>query len=281
MQLSVCTIALRTRPPEEAFPLLARLGYKNLDVLAYGKQAHLSRAMDKARRRQILDLARSLGLRIVSMAGSVGDKFNSDSEAERRQEVQNVKDEIDLAVEAGVAVIRVSPGDGEDLDRIMSRSLPHLKAACAYAEQKNVRMATENHSGGLAGNPDNAATLCRAVGSAYYGVIYEPGNLLGVNIDYKRGLEIQKDHIQHVHVKDGYAHFFGQKNDSFAPQRLFCTLFGMGQLDIPWIMDRLQGLGYDRFVSVEYEGCWHPEYKLPPDEEGLAQVKAYMARWLK
>ncbi len=280
MQLSVCTIALRTRPPEEAFPLLARLGYRNLDVLAYGQQAHLSRAMDRARRRQMYDLARAHGLRIVSLAGSVGGKFNSDLPEERRQEVARVREEIDLAVEAGAEVVRVSPGEGEDADRTMSRSIPHLQAAASYAEQQGVRLGMENHSGSLTGNPEAIAALCRAVGSPFLGVIYEPGNLFGINRDYKADLETQKAHVVHVHLKDGYPHYFGPKNDTFAPQRLFCTVFGEGRLDIPWILDALGRLGYDRYVSVEYEGCWHPEYQLPPDEQGLAQVKAYMARWL-
>jgi len=280
MELSVCTIALRTRSSEEAFRLLARLGYKNLDVLAYGKQAHFSKAMDKEQRRKIMNLAKSQGLRMVSLAGSVGDKFNSDVEAERRQEVQEVQDEINLAVEAGASVIRFSPGAGTDFDKIMSRSIPHIKKAAAYAEKKKIRMGMENHGGSISGNAEQAAALCRAIGSKWLGVIYEPGNLLGINRDYKKDLETQKDYVVHVHLKDGYAHFFGQKDDGFAPQRLYCTLFGKGQLDIPWIMEQLGAIGYDQFVSVEYEGCWHPEYHLPPDEEGLAQFKAYMARWL-
>ncbi len=280
MELSVCTIALRTRPPEEAFPLLARLGYRNLDVLAYGRQAHLSQAMSKDRRRQILDLAASLGQRVVSLAGSVGSRFNSDSEDERRQDVARACDEIDLAVEAGAEVIRISSGEGEDIDRTMSRSVAPLKDVAAYAERRGVRLGMENHSGSISGNAEQLAALCRAVGSAQLGVIYEPGNLFGMNRDYKRDLETQKDHVVHVHLKDGYPHYFGEQGDSFAPQRLFCTVFGQGKLDIPWIMEALGRIGYDRFVSAEYEGCWHPEYKLPPDEEGLAQVKVFMARWL-
>ena len=277
MKLSVCTIALRTRLSEEAFRLLARLGYKNLDVLAYGKQAHFSRDMDKDQRRKILNLAKSLGLRIVSFAGSVGDKFNSDVEAERCQEVQKVQDEINLAVEAGAAVIRFSPGAGEDFDKIMSRSVPHLKEVSAYAAKKKVRLGMENHSGGMSGNPDHVAALCREIGSPWFGVIYEPGNLFGMNRDYKQGLETQREYIVHVHLKDGYPHTFD--DDMYTRQRLYCTAFGRGKLDIPWIMERLQAIGYDRFVSIEYEG-WHPEYHLPPDEEGLAQAKAYLARWL-
>ncbi len=281
MQLSACTIALRTRSSEEAFRLLARLGYRNLDVFAYGKQAHFSREMEPVRRRAVLDLAKQLGLQIVAFAGSVGGKFTSDVEDERRQEIQRVQAEIDLGLEAGASIVRISPGSGEDFGKVMDRAVPYIKEVVQYAERKKIGLAMENHSGSITRDPENTAELCRTIGSRNLGVIYEPGNLLGIECDYKKALTTMKDHILHVHLKDGYAHYFGEKGDGFAPQRLFCTLFGEGQLDFQWIMDNLNAIGYNQFVSVEYEGCWHPEYHLPPDEEGLAQLKTFMARWLK
>lgn len=51
------------------------------------------------------------------------------------------------------------------------------------------------------------------------------------------------------------------------PQRLCCTLFGKGRLDIPWLINGLREINYGGNVSVEYEACWHPEYHLPPAED--------------
>lgn len=276
MKLSICSIALKDRPVSEAFRIMAETGYKNADVFASNKDTHVFRDMDKAARGHVRELAAQHGLAICSIAGGVGGGFSADSEAERESELKRVRAEIDLAVELGASVARTSPGEGEDFDKIMTRSVPYLRKAAEYAEKKKLRIGMENHTGSITANPDHTAALCREVGSSALGVIYDAGNLFGRNVDYKRGLEVMRDHIVHVHLKDGFPHYFG--NDGYAPQRLSCTLFGEGKLDIPWIMDYLASAGYGGYVSVEYEG-WHAEYNLPKAEQGLVQVRRYMEKW--
>lgn len=277
MKLAVCSIALRYKPASEAFRVMAQTGYRYADVFASNKDAHAFREMDVIARARVRELAAANRIVIGAMSGGLGRGFTADIEAEREKELDLVKMEIDLAIEIGAPVARIAPGDGEDLDKVMARAVPCLRRAAAYAEQKHIRLGMENHSGSITVNPDNTAALCREVGSSSLGVVFDPGNLLGRNVDYKRGLEVMREHIVHVHLKDGYPHYFG--NDGFAPQRLACTLFGQGTLDIPWIMEQLASAGYCGCVSVEYEGCWHPEYCLPETAEGLAKVRHYMAQW--
>ena len=276
MKLSTCTIGLRDRKADEAFRVMAECGYFYADCLAYSPTAHVNRSMSAAQRKAVVELAAKNGVKICSVAGGVGDKIASENGADREKAVKDIKAEIDLAVELGAGLARVSSG-GEVLAPILERAIPHFREAAGYAQGKGVRLVVENHGGCISGFPTQMMELCRAVGSDAFGIIYEPGNLLGMNIDYKAGLEIMKKYIFHVHLKDGYAHYFG--NDGFAPQRLFCTLFGEGHLDIPWIMAHLESVGYNDYVSVEYEGCWHPECKLPVTEEGLRQARKFMAPW--
>lgn len=273
MKFSVCTIALRDKKVEEAFQIISRTGFEYADVLSYSKDAHLSRGMSKQEREEVVKLAKKYGIKICSLAGSVGSEFDNEDERVRDKEVENVKEEIDLAVDVGASVIRVGPGHGENLEKIQDKIIPCLKKVAEYAEKKNVKMGMENHSGGIACKASQAAKVCREVDSKYLGVIYEPGNLFGALEDYKKGFEVQKDYIVHVHLKDGYPHNFG--NDGYAPQRLFCTLFGKGKLDIPWILKNLKEMNYQGFISVEYES-WHKEYNLPPAEEGLKFCMDYL-----
>ena len=276
MKLSVCTIGLRDRKADEAFRVMAECGYFHADCLAYSPTAHVNRSMSAEQRKAVVALAAKHGVKICSVAGGVGGKIASENKAEREKAVQEIKDEIDLGLDLGAELVRVSSG-GEVLAPILERAIPHFKEAAGYAQSKGVRLVVENHGGSISGFPTQITELCRAVDSSAFGIIYEPGNLLGMNIDYKAGFEIMRKYIYHVHLKDGYAHYFG--NDGFAPQRLFCTLFGQGKLDIPWVMEHLKSIGYKDYVSVEYEGCWHPEYKLPVTEEGLRQVRKFMAPW--
>lgn len=276
MKLSLCTIGLRDRKADEAFRVMAECGYFYADCLAYSPTSHVNRSMSAEQRKAVVGLAAKNGVKICSVAGGVGDKIASDNGADREKSVEDIKAEVDLAVDLGAGMVRVSSG-GEVLAPILERAIPHFREAAGYAKSKGVGLVVENHGGSISGFPTQMAELCRAVNSTAFGIIYEPGNLLGINVDYKAGFDIMKEYIYHVHLKDGYSHYFG--NDGFAPHRLFCTLFGEGQLDIPWIMDHLKAIGYKNCVSVEYEGCWHPEYKLPVTEEGLRQVRKFMAPW--
>lgn len=65
-------------------------------------------------------------------------------------------------------------------------------------------MATENHDTGIMGTPELLVELLEKVGSPNVGVIYEPYNLMEqASYDYRKGLEVMRDHIPHVHFKDG------------------------------------------------------------------------------
>jgi hypothetical protein len=108
-----------------------------------------------------------------------------------------------------------------------------------------------------------------------YGHHIKGGRMFGALEDYKSGLTEQKEHIVHVHLKDGYPHYFGE--DGFAPQRLSCTILGEGELDILWVLESLKEMDYEGYVSVEYES-WHKEYGLPEVEEGLCRCKDYLLR---
>lgn len=273
MKLSICTIGLRDRKADEAFRIMAECGYFHADC---SSTYHVSRSMSVEQRKAVVSLAAKHGVKICSLAGMAGDRIASENLTDRQQAVKEIEAEVDLASDLGARVARVSAG-GEILSPILERAIPHFKEAAGYAQSKGVCLAVENHSGSISGFPTQMTELCRAVGSSAFGIIYDPGNLMGMDIDYKAGFELMRKYIRHVHLKDGCARYFG--NDGFAPQRLSCTLFGEGKLDIPWIMERLKSAGYKEYVSVEYEGCWHPEYKLPAAEEGLRQVRKFLSPW--
>ncbi|MEM7031830.1 MAG: TIM barrel protein, partial [Chloroflexota bacterium] len=73
--------------------------------------------------------------------------------------------------------------------------------------------------------------------------LYDPCNLIGAGTDYRSALEIMKDHITHVHFKDGAV-----KADGFTR-----TMLGEGDIDFVWVMKRLDEIGYDGHIALEYE----------------------------
>jgi len=68
--------------------------------------------------------------------------------------------------------------------------------------------------------------LCEAVGSAFFGVLYDPCNLMQAGTDYRAALETFGPHITHVHLKDGFAAAGGEWER--------CEL-GKGEIDFGWV----------------------------------------------
>jgi len=282
MKISLCTISLikHTENLEQVFQLMERTGIKYADTRASDPHGHVLRSMDAEERKKAVSLAGKYGVSICSLAGSVGGELSSEDERARDKELSEMKKEVDLAVDLGASVIRVGTGIKYNPDAssmpdpvLLERVLPYQKEAAAYAKSKGIKMGVENHGLNFSAYSDKLAEFCRNVGSENFGVTYEPGNLFGNMKDYKKGFEDQKDHIVHVHLKDGYPFRFPA---SLEPN-LYCTLYGLGRLDIPWIVKKLKGINYGGFISIEYE-AWHPEYNLPEPEKGIADCKSYLER---
>ncbi len=62
-------------------------------------------------------------------------------------------------------------------------------------------------------------------------------------MDYRAAFDVMKDHIVHVHLKDGTSEAASQKK----------TLLGEGVVDMRRIVDRLDALGYPGHLTLECE----------------------------
>jgi sugar phosphate isomerase/epimerase len=274
------SIALIHHPPDKAFEIIAAAGYKNVDVLE--KMPHLSIHSDQCDPATVKAAADKYGLRITAVNSYVGggvvgragawlhhpgfefpnkhlythNGFASEDSKELEIELQHVFRAIDIGAYFGARVVRFVPGD-DDPEKI-DELVPWLKRCAEYAEKKNVYLGGENHDTGILGQPEALVELCEKVGSSHLGVIYEPYNLMEqAGYDYRKAFEIMRDHIVHVHFKDGR---LVPEKRTYVP-----TLMGEGEFDFRWAMKRLYEIGYEGEIAIEYEVA-----EVPP-EEGLIQ----------
>lgn len=279
-RITTCSIALIHHSPEKAFEIIAAAGYKNVDVLE--KLPHLSIHPDEFDPAVLKAAAEEHGLRIANLGTYVGggqdarasawlhhpgfqftnrERYTpvgcaSDDPEELETELEHVKRAIDIAAYLGARSIRFVPGDDDPAK--IDKFVPWLIKCAAYAEEKNVYMATENHDTGIMGSPEVLVELLEKVGSPYMGVLYEPYNLMEqAGYDYRKAFEVMRDHIVHVHLKDGKL-ISDRRN--YEP-----TLMGEGEFDFRWVVKRLNEIGYEGEIAIEYEVA-----EFPP-EEGLKQ----------
>ena len=248
-RVSACTYPLQDRPAAEAMEAIAAAGFKKVDLL--GRLPHLSLDPEECDPAELKAVAEMHGVHIANLGTYVGKGFASDDPAVQEEELRQVRRAIDVAAFFGARSIRVSAGDDDPacLDRIA----PWFGRSAEYAADKTVYMGFENHGGGISGQPERCRELAEKVGSSFFGVLYEPCNLMAAGTDYRSALEIMKDHITHIHFKDG----------AVREGKFERTMMGEGEIDFAWVMEQLDALGYDGDIALEYE--LHTE----PPETGL------------
>lgn len=251
-RISACTYPLRAQPFDYALEVLAAAGLRKADL--WGRRPHFPEDCDPEVIAAIAAASARTGVSIANLGTYPGSNFASDDEAERAAELESMKRTIDAAAHLGCRSIRVMPGRGED-PAIIDRIAPLLAESAEHAEIMGVLLGMENHRGSIAGNPEDAVALCAAVGSPWFGVLYEPCNLLSVGVDYRAAFEVLSDWIVHVHVKDGRR----MADGSFQGVHL-----GRGEVDPVWVVEALESIGYTGEYALEYE---IPEVE--PVETGL------------
>ncbi|NOY81987.1 MAG: sugar phosphate isomerase/epimerase [Kiritimatiellaeota bacterium] len=240
LRISACTYPVRDRPLDVVFRLFADAGFRKIDL--WGGPPNYSVDPDECDPRALRDTAAQFGLTIANLSTYPGREFLADDSNTREYEMEVMRRTIDLARFLGARSIRVSPGRGED-PAIVEPLVPLFREAADYAEEKEVGLGMENHKGSIAGCPEVCMELVRRVGSPFFGVLYEPANLMQAGVDYRQAYETFRGAIVHVHVKDSRVR--GGRYER--------TVLGRGDVDIPWIVSRLAEDGYRGDFALEYE----------------------------
>ena len=262
--ITTCSIALNHMPAEKAFEAIAAAGYKKVDP---HEKVHLQIFEDLCDPAVLKATADKNGLQIANLATYAGGGidgrrkayalsgwevpnperltscgFSSDDPEDLKTEFEQLLRTIDLAVFFGSRSIRVIPGN--DQPDTIDKIVPWFKRAAEYAAEKKIYMGFENGFADLAGTPKLCVELVEKVGSPYFGVLYEPGNLLhDTGTDYRAALKTMKDHVVHCHFKD-----CKPVGDGYEFQH-----FGDGVIDFPWIIEQFDAQGYEGDIALEYE----------------------------
>ncbi len=241
-RISSCTYPVRELDPGAAFDVMAAAGVHKVDL--WGNMPHFSLVSVACSLDDLLSKAQAAGVCVANLGSYPGRAFASDNPLVRAAEVKALEATLCAAKALGARSIRIIPGSGEDPAQI-ERIAPCFAEGARTAELLGIYMGMENHAGSIAGSPEHARALCQAVGSPYFGVLYEPANLMHGGVDYQQAFDIFHDHIVHIHVKDG----------KVGPDGFARTHLGEGDIDYRWVIDSLESIGYKGDYALEYEIC--------------------------
>ena len=220
-----------------------------------------------------------IGLPIA--AHSLGADFiNRDTE----EEIKRVCEAVDVAAELGASVIRHDVCYALKSDHLynhrdaIKEMAPAIRRITEYAAAKGVRTTTENH-GYIFQDPERVEELILAVGHENYGWLCDIGNFLCADCDIVRAVSCAAPYTYHVHVKDFLVKSgLFDKPEGFFETRggnyLRGTVLGHGEVPIPTAIKALKRAGYDRYVSLEFEGM---EENIPALTAGLTYLKKVIA----
>ena len=222
--------------------------------------------LSAAKRRELLDMVRSHGLKISALCGDLGHGFYNPQQnpalIERSKRILELAKDLDTdIVTTHVGVIPEDPAH---------ERYAILQEACGslarYADELKAHFAIET-------GPEVALTLKNfldSLGSQGVAVNFDPANFVMVTGDDPvQGVYTLKDYIVHTHAKDGRRYLevdpevlYGVRviEDVIQEGQAFAELpLGDGDVDFPGWLKALDDIGYHGFLTIEREVGEDPE----------------------
>lgn len=206
-----------------------------------------------------MDLLKKYDMKVS--AYSIGNDFVQEDAAKRRNQVEMVKKGIETACRLNTKLLRIFSGsqkEGITFDTAREWIVEGLKESADYAKEKGITMVLENH-GLFAGKGAQVKGLIDEVGSEYLKANTDLGNFLLVNDNPLDAVKTLNNKIGFVHFKDfkevpktepGY--------DGIDGRRYQGTILGEGQVEMKEAVEYLDSIGYDGYLSIEFEGTKDP-----------------------
>ena len=199
-------------------------------------------------------------------------------------EIERLKGEIDIAEILGVKVMRHDASGGPEEERFslegFEKYLPTLAKGCRavteYAAIKGIKTSVENH-GYYCQQSDRVEALMKAVDHENFGWLVDIGNFMCADENPLDAVKVGVNYIAYAHVKD----FYYKDKSEVRPDGYFRTradnhlcgsVLGYGVVPVKECLELIKGVGYDGWVTLEYEGQESPLTGVPKGYEFLKSI---------
>jgi len=181
--------------------------------------------------------------------------FDSRDAEERRKQVEVAVSHCRLAAVLGASLIRIFP-DKIQIGATRAETRDNI-AAClgevARRAPNGVRVGLETHGDFARG--EAAAEIVRLADHPKVALIWDVANSLAAGDSIEESAHEVGRYLAHVHLRDARP---VKDHEHWLP-----VLVGRGAVSFTSTVNALRGLGYDGYISFEWEKYWHPEIEEP------------------
>ena len=288
MKIGFHSGAFFKHPLTEIIPRLATLGYDGIELNAQTfpiADAHVTPQTSTKERAEIRNLARDHGMEISSISAHNFDQtcLVDTDQREIQRQLDYIKGCVDLATDVGTGVVHIlvgQPAEGVSKERNWARLLENLATCIHYAEERDVALGLEAVVGSTVATVSDLSRLLADLGEDKLYVNFDPSHLVIADEDPAEGVKTMGSRIVHVHVKDAKKIPAGFEFPPLPEGTIRLTTefeylrLGKGFIDFGAFVGALREVGYDGFLSMEYEGVFYGYMEDP--WEVAVQTKSFL-----
>ena len=203
------------------------------------------------------------------------------------EECERLFRQVDIAEILGASGMRHDATGGFNAPQSaycgFDQALPTLIEGCRrvteYAAEKGISTMVENH-GYFAQDSDRVEKLVTGVANPNFGLLVDMGNFACADDPSDKAVGRVAKYAKHVHAKDFHIKSGSEPDPgrgffrSRAGNYLRGAVIGHGNIPVAQCIGILKRAGYDKYVSIEFEGI---EQTLTGIEIGLENLKRFIA----
>src|SRR5882724_8368275 len=181
--------------------------------------------------------------------------FDSRDADERRKQVEVAVSHCKLAAALGASLIRIFP-DKIQAGATRAETRDNIAVSLGEVARRapdGVRVGLETHGDFARG--EAAAEIVRLANHPKVALIWDVANSLAAGDSIEETAREVGPYLAHVHLRDARP---VEGNEHWLP-----VLAGHGVVSFTAAVNALRGLGYDSYISFEWEKYWHPEIEEP------------------
>jgi sugar phosphate isomerase/epimerase len=264
MKLAFSTLGCPAWGISEIADAARRYGYGAVELRCLAGDLDLL-ARPELRPDRVAESGEALGLPVCCVDASAA--FHAIDDAERHRNVIDALRVARLASSLRAPMIRVFPNAvpvGATRDETRARIARSLHGLALRAPP-GVRIGLETH-GDFAAASD-AVEIVRAAAHRALGIVWDVANTSAAGDSIESAADVVAPHLMLVHLRDAEP----------APGERFWrpVLAGRGRVPFGVVVRSLRAIGYDGYVSFEWEKYWRPELAEP--EVALADFRTAFA----